>query len=63
MRMYSDNVLSLRFKGFDDTIKETLQELQIGNYFCDVSLACEGTQLKAHKIFLTSCRSFLFYLF
>ena len=35
--------------------KTSWQELQIGIYFCDVTLACEEKQIDTHKLIVTSC--------
>ena len=35
--------------------KTSWQELQIGIYFCDVTLACEEKQIDTHKLNISSC--------
>ena len=44
----------LRLNEFENNIKTSWQELQAENDFCDVTLACDDKQIKAHKIIISS---------
>ena len=44
----------LRLNEFEDSVKIYWQELQMENYFCDVTLACENKQIKTHKLVISS---------
>ena len=49
----------LNLKEFANNVKVSWQELQIEKDFCDVTLASENKQIKAHKIVISSCSSVL----
>ena len=53
------NILSLGFKGYENSIQGVWKELQSENHFSDVTLACEDKQIKAHKIILSFCSPLL----
>ena len=48
------NGFHLENNKFENNTKVTWQKLQSDKYFCDVTLACDGKQIHAHKIILSS---------
>ena len=44
----------LRLNGFESNIKSFWKEIQIENDFCDVTLACDNKQIKAHRVIISS---------
>ena len=49
----SDNFI-LRLDEFERNTKIYWKEFQIETNFCDVTLACEGKQIKTHKLIISS---------
>lgn len=48
----------LRWNDFETNISHSFQELRDDKDFFDVTLACEGHQLEAHKVILSACSPF-----
>jgi len=48
----------LKWNDFENNISSAFQELRDDDDFCDVTLACDGNQLKAHKLILSACSPF-----
>ena len=48
----------LRWNDFETSISSAFQELREDKDFFDVTLACEGNQLQAHKVILSACSPF-----
>ena len=48
------NGYHLEYNKFENNTKVTWQKLQSDKDFCDVTLACDGKQIHAHKIILSS---------
>ncbi|RXG61411.1 Broad-complex core protein isoforms 1/2/3/4/5 [Armadillidium vulgare] len=53
--MCSETHFSLRWNNFGSTMTSALNKLQQLGDFVDVTLAVEGTQLRAHKVVLSAC--------
>ena len=48
----------LRWNDFEKNISSSFRELKEDKDFFDVTLACEGNQLQAHKVILSACSPF-----
>jgi len=48
----------LRWNDFETSISRAFQELREDKDFFDVTLACEGSQVQAHKVILSACSPF-----
>jgi len=48
----------LRWNDFESNISEAFRELREEKDFFDVTLACDDTQLQAHKVILSACSPF-----
>lgn len=53
--MGSDQHFCLRWNNFHSNIAASFEHLRDHEEFVDVTLACEGRSLKAHKIVLSAC--------
>lgn len=53
--MSESDTFCLRSDDFERNIKASWQELQAEPDFCDVTLACEDKQIKAHKVIISAC--------
>lgn len=51
----ADEQFCLRWNDFQDCIKSTFQGLREEKDFMDVTISCDGEQLKAHKVILSAC--------
>jgi len=51
----ADEQFCLRWNDFQQCIKSTFQELRDENDFMDVTISCDGEQVKAHKVILSAC--------
>ena len=49
----SDNFF-LHLNSFNENIKTTWKEIQVKEDFCDMTLACQDKQVKAHKLIISS---------
>jgi len=47
----------IKLKDFDRKISKSWKDLQKQTDFCDVTLACDEKQIKAHKVILSCCSS------
>ena len=45
----------LRWNNYQTNITAEFEVLREGQHFVDVTLACDGHQLKAHKVVLSAC--------
>ena len=45
----------LRWNDFQQCIKSTFQDLRDEKDFMDVTVSCDGEQIKAHKVILSAC--------
>lgn len=45
----------LRWNNYRTNITAEFETLREGEHFVDVTLACDGQQLKAHKVVLSAC--------
>jgi broad-complex core protein len=45
----------LKWNDFQQCIKSTFQELRDQPDFMDVTLSCDGEQVRAHKVILSAC--------
>ena len=52
------NKFCLRWKDFENNISNSFIELRDDKDFFDVTLACNGNQLQAHKVILSACSPF-----
>lgn len=50
-----DEQFCLKWNDFQQCIKSTFQDLRDESDFMDVTLSCEGEQIKAHKVILSAC--------
>ena len=55
--MDDENYL-LKWNDFEKNLSEGLRNLKSENTFCDVTLACEDSQLEAHRVVLSVCSNF-----
>ena len=51
----TDEQLCLHWNDFQQCIKSTFQNLRDENDFKDVTISCDGEQVKAHKVILSAC--------
>ena len=56
--MSSKEKFCLRWNDFEKNISGAFQEIRSDNDFFDVTLACEGDQVVAHKVILAACSPF-----
>jgi hypothetical protein len=57
-----DEQFCLRWNDFPDSILSTLQDLRAEEDFVDVTLVCDGEQIRAHKLILSACSDFFRHL-
>jgi len=53
----------LRWNSYPATVATQLATLRAAEDFVDVTLACEGRQLRAHKLVLSACSPYFMQLF
>jgi BTB/POZ domain len=58
-RMSGEKQYFLRWSNFSDNIVTSLERLRGDEDFVDVTLACEGHSLKAHKVVLSACSQYI----
>jgi ethanolamine utilization protein EutA (predicted chaperonin) len=58
-RMSGDKQYFLRWSNFSENIVTSLERLRGDEDFVDVTLACEGHSLKAHKVVLSACSHYI----
>jgi len=51
----NSEIFHLVFNNFKSNISSNWSELREESQFCDVTLACEGSRVEAHKVILSSC--------
>jgi len=51
----TDEQFCLRWNDFQQCIKSTFQDLRDDNDYMDVTISCDGEQVKAHKVILSAC--------
>jgi len=51
----SDEQFCLKWNDFQQCIKSTFQDLREESDFMDVTLSCDGEQIRAHKVILSAC--------
>merc|ERR1719319_523539 len=51
----NSEIFHLVFNNFKTNISTNWSELREESQFCDVTLACEGSRVEAHKVILSSC--------
>jgi len=56
--MMSEENYLLKWNDFEKNLSEGLKALKVANTFCDVTLACEDSQLEAHRVVLSVCSNF-----
>jgi broad-like protein len=49
----------LKWNNFSDNILTSLENLWGDEDFVDVTIACDGQSLKAHKVVLSACSSYM----
>jgi len=52
-KMENNSIYSLNLNDFSNNVTTVWQELRQEKDFCDVTLACEGKQIEAHKVILS----------
>lgn len=50
-----DHQVCLRWNNFQSSLTTTLENLWDEESFCDVTLFCEGQEIRAHKVVLSAC--------
>ena len=55
--MNDENYL-LKWNDFEKNLSEGLRSLKADKTFCDVTLACEDSELEAHRVVLSVCSNF-----
>jgi len=58
MENNSGEKFCLRWNEFEKNISTSFRELREDKDFFDVTLACENSQIQAHKVVLSACSSF-----
>ena len=53
--MGSDDVIFLRWNNFQQVATNSFRELREEKDFMDVTISCDGEQVKAHKVILSAC--------
>ena len=53
--MGADYQYCLKWKNFQSCITTAFESLRDDEDFVDITLACEGRQIKAHKMILSAC--------
>lgn len=53
-----DSVLRLRWNSHVESLQQLFESLLEQQLFVDVTLACEGGSLKAHRVMLSACSSY-----
>ena len=53
--MGADQQFCLRWNNFHTNITSAFESLRDDEDFVDITLACEGRQIKAHKMVLSAC--------
>lgn len=53
--MGADQQFCLRWNNFHTNITSAFESLRDDEDFVDITLACEGRQVKAHKMVLSAC--------
>jgi len=56
--MASSEKFCLRWNDFESNISTAFQELREDKDFFDVTLACDESQIQAHKVILSACSQF-----
>ena len=51
----TDEQFCLKWNDFQSCIKTTFQGLREEKDFMDVTISCDGEQIKAHKVILSAC--------
>lgn len=53
----------LKWNNYQSNMSEVFQNMLLNENLCDVTLACEGASVKAHKMVLAACSPFFQSLF
>lgn len=54
---YMDQEVNVQWNNFQGSLAVQLDNMRLTDSFCDVTLFCEETELKAHKVVLSACSS------
>jgi len=54
----STSKFSLQWNDFETNMTDALKELREEKDFFDVTIACEDSQIQAHKVILSACSTF-----
>jgi hypothetical protein len=57
--MTAEKQYYLKWSNFSDNILTSLESLRGDEDFVDVTIACEGHSLKAHKVVLSACSLYI----
>lgn len=52
-----DQEVNVQWNNFQGSLAVQLDSMRQADSFCDVTLFCEETELKAHKVILSACSS------
>lgn len=63
MSILNEDLYELQWNNHSKILKGSLNIFRTDNALIDVTLSCEGKQLKAHKIILSACSAYFFDLF
>ena len=55
--------LCLKWDNFQSILTDTFDQLRQSEDFVDVTLACEGRTIKAHRVVLSACSSYFKHIF
>lgn len=61
--MTNDQQFCLKWNNFQANITSQFETLRDEEYFTDVTIACEGQRIQAHKVVLSACSPFFKELF
>lgn len=61
--MADDQQFCLRWNNFQTNFTSQFKALRVEEDFVDVTLACEGKRIKAHKLVLSACSPYFKELF
>ena len=60
--MANEENFCLKWSDFESNISKAFSELKNDEDFCDVTLACDGNMVQAHKVILSACSPYFRYL-
>ena len=58
MSSINEEKFCLRWNDFEKNIISSFKDIKDDEDFLDVTIACDGNQIKAHKVILSACSPF-----